>query len=157
MRFLKSLYVQVLIGVALGVLVGAFWPQVGSALKPLGDAFVKLIKMLIAPVVFCTVAVGVAQVTDARRVGRIGLRALLYFEGLSTLALLVGLAVAALVRPGAGFNVDPAKLDTHAVSAYAAQASKSASVTDYLLHLIPTPMSRPSPPETSFRSCCSPC
>ncbi len=128
---------QVLIGVALGVLVGALWPHLGVALKPLGDGFVKLIKMLIAPIVFCTVAGGVARMNDARSVGRIGGKALIYFEAVSTLALLAGLAVVMIARPGAGFHVNPAALDPKAVAAYASQAQKTGSVADYLLHLIP--------------------
>ena len=128
---------QVLIGVALGVLVGALWPHLGVALKPLGDGFVKLIKMLIAPIVFCTVAGGVARMNDARSVGRIGGKALIYFEAVSSLALLAGLAVVMIARPGAGFHVKPAALDPKAVAAYASQAQKTGPVADYLLHLIP--------------------
>jgi aerobic C4-dicarboxylate transport protein len=135
-RALRLLYVQVLLGIALGVLVGWLWPQFGASLKPLGDAFVKLIKMLIAPVIFCTVAGGIAKMSDLRSFGRIGGRALIYFEAVSTLALLVGLAVGNLVRPGAGFNVDPKTLDPHAVADYVAKA-RQMGVTDYLLHLIP--------------------
>src|SRR5439155_6939304 len=105
-RALKTVYVQVLIGIALGVIVGWLWPEFGASLKPLGDAFVKLIKMLIAPVIFCTVAAGIARMNDLKSFGRIGGRALIYFEAVSTLALLIGLVVGEVVRPGAGFNVD---------------------------------------------------
>jgi aerobic C4-dicarboxylate transport protein len=135
-RALKSLYVQVLIGIALGVLVGWLWPAFGAALKPLGDAFVKLIKMLIAPLIFCTVAGGIARMNDLKSFGRIGGRALIYFEAVSTLALVIGLGVGEIVRPGAGFNVDPATLDPHAVGEYVAKA-RQLGVTDYLLHVIP--------------------
>ena len=132
-RSLKSLYVQVLIGIALGVLVGWLWPHFGAALKPLGDAFVKLIKMLIAPLIFCTVAGGIARMSDLKSFGRIGGRALIYFEAVSTLALLIGLAVGEIVRPGAGFN---ATFDPRAVAEYVAKA-RQMGVTDYLMHLIP--------------------
>jgi aerobic C4-dicarboxylate transport protein len=137
MRYLKSLYVQVLVAIALGILLGAFDPKLGVALKPLGDAFVRLIKMLIAPIIFCTVAGGIARMSDLKSVGRVGGRALLYFEAVSTLALVIGLVVGVVARPGAGFNVSVATLDTGAVSNYVAQARKLASVSDYLLHLIP--------------------
>ena len=137
MRAFRSLYLQVLIGIGLGVLVGVFWPHLGVALKPLGDGFIKLIKMLIGPIIFCTVAGGIARMNDLKSFGRIGGRALLYFEAVSTLALLIGLVVAEVVRPGDGFNVDPARLDPAGVAGYVNQAHKMASVPDYLLHLIP--------------------
>ena len=137
MRLLKSLYVQVLIAIALGIALGAFQPHLGVALKPLGDAFVRLIKMLIAPIIFCTVAGGIAKMSDLKAVGRVGGRALIYFEAVSTLALVIGLLVGIVVKPGAGFNVSPATLDATSVSTYVAQAKKMASVPDYLLHLIP--------------------
>jgi aerobic C4-dicarboxylate transport protein len=137
MRVFRSLYFQVVVGIVLGVLVGALWPHVGVALKPLGDAFVKLIRMLIAPIIFCTVAGGIARMSDMKSFGRIGGRALIYFEGVSTLALLVGLAVGEIIRPGAGFNIDPATLDPGAVAGYVAEAKRMGSLSDYLLHLIP--------------------
>ena len=102
---------QVLIGIVLGLLVGALWPETGASLKPLGDAFIKLIKMVIAPVIFCTVALGIAQMGDMKKFGRIGGKAIVYFEVVSTLALVIGLVVGLFVRPGAGFNIDPASLD----------------------------------------------
>ena len=137
MRVFRSLFVQVLAAIALGVAVGLLWPKFGVALKPLGDGFVRLIKMLIAPVVFCTVTVGIGRMKDLESVGRIGGRALIYFEAISTLALLVGLAVGLIFRPGAGFNVDIATLDPASVAGYVAQAHKMASVPDTLLHIIP--------------------
>jgi aerobic C4-dicarboxylate transport protein len=137
MRIFRSLYVQVLIAIALGIALGAWQPHLGVALKPLGDAFVRLIKMLIAPIIFCTVAGGIARMSDLKAVGRVGGRALLYFEAVSTLALVIGLAVGLLFHPGAGFNVNPATLDAKAVGAYVTQAKQMASVPDYLLHLIP--------------------
>ena len=137
MQVFRSLYVQVLIGIALGILVGVLWPGFGVALKPLGDVFVKLIKMLIAPIIFCTVAGGVAKMSDVRSVGRIGGRALIYFEVVSTLALLIGMIVAIVFKPGAGFNVQRASLDARAVSQYVAQARTMNSAADWLLHLVP--------------------
>jgi aerobic C4-dicarboxylate transport protein len=136
-RILKSLYFQVLIGIVLGIAVGALAPAFAVSLKPLGDGFVRLIKMLIAPVIFCTVAGGIAQMGDARRFGGIGGRALIYFEVMSTFALLVGLVVGSIVKPGAGFNVDPASLDPKAVADYVAKANQIGGVGDYLLHLVP--------------------
>ncbi|HEX2759228.1 MAG TPA: dicarboxylate/amino acid:cation symporter [Rhizomicrobium sp.] len=135
-RLLGTLYIQVLIGIALGLLVGALWPQTGAALKPLGDAFIKLIKMVIAPVIFCTVALGIAQMGDMRKFGRIGGKAILYFEIVSTLALVIGLVVGEVIRPGAGFNIDPASLDPSITAAYAKRAAAD-NVTDHLLNIIP--------------------
>ena len=137
MTFVKSLFGQVLIAIALGVAVGLLWPHFGVALKPLGDAFVKLIKMLIAPIVFCTVAGGIAKTRDLGSVGRVGGRALIYFETVSTVALVMGLAAGLLLKPGAGFNISIATLDPGAVSTYVAQAHRMASVPDTLLHIIP--------------------
>jgi len=137
LRHLRVLYVQVLIGVVLGLAVGALWPEFGASLKPLGDAFVKLIKMAVAPVIFCTVAGGIARMGDLKAFGRLGARTLLYFEVVSTLALLVGLAVGKLVQPGQGFNIDPATLDPKIGAEYAAKAAHGDGVVAYLLHLIP--------------------
>jgi aerobic C4-dicarboxylate transport protein len=137
LRHLRVLYVQVLIGVALGVLVGALWPAFGASLKPLGDAFIKLIKMAIAPVIFCTVAGGIARMGDLKAFGRLGARTLIYFEVVSTLALAVGLMVGKLVHPGAGFNIDVATLDPKIGAEYLAKAEHSDSVVAYLLNLIP--------------------
>ena len=135
-RLLGTLYIQVLIGIVLGLLVGALWPETGAALKPLGDAFIKLIKMVIAPVIFCTVALGIAQMGDMKKFGRIGGKAILYFEVVSTLALLIGLTVGEIVRPGAGFNIDPASLDPSVTASYVKRAHAE-SVTDHLLNIIP--------------------
>ena len=136
LRFLKILYVQVLIAIALGVAVGAIWPETGTALKPLGDAFIRLIKMLIAPVIFCTVAVGIAHMSDLKSFGRVGGKALIYFEAVSTIALLLGVAVAMIVRPGDGFNIDPRTLDPSVAAGYA-KSAQAQSLTDHLLHIIP--------------------
>ncbi|MDB5456852.1 MAG: sodium:dicarboxylate symporter, partial [Caulobacter sp.] len=136
-RPLKSLYVQVLIAIGLGVAIGAIWPAVGVSLKPLGDAFIKLIKLVIAPVIFCTVAGGIARMGDIKAFGRVGVKALIYFEAVSTLALVVGLVVGRTVRPGVGFNIDPATLDPSIAAGYLAKARHGEGLVDYLLHLIP--------------------
>jgi aerobic C4-dicarboxylate transport protein len=133
---LKSLYVQVLIGVGLGVLLGAIAPEYGSAMKPLGDGFIKVVKMLIAPIVFCTVAVGIAQMGAMKDVGRVGFRALVYFEVVSTLALVIGLVVVHVIQPGAGLHINPASLDAKAVAAYTTSAQHHTTV-DFLLNIIP--------------------
>jgi len=131
------LYVWVLIGIATGVVVGAVAPELGVALKPLGDGFIKLIKMLVPPVIFLTVVLGIAHMRDLRGVGRIGLKALVYFEVLSTIALLVGLLVVNTLKPGAGLHVDPSHLDAAAVSKFA-EAAHHQSPVDFLLGIIPT-------------------
>jgi aerobic C4-dicarboxylate transport protein len=132
----RSLYVQVLVAIALGVLLGHLQPDTGAAMKPLGDAFIKLVKMIIAPIIFCTVVTGIAGMEDMKKVGRTGAYALLYFEILSTIALLVGLVVVNVLQPGAGMHVDPATLDTKALSQYAAPG-KMQSTTEFLLNIIP--------------------
>ncbi|MGA0604125.1 dicarboxylate/amino acid:cation symporter [Caulobacter sp. KR2-114] len=136
MRVFRSLYVQVLTAIVLGVAVGAAWPEIGKTLEPLGVGFVKLIKMLIAPIIFCTVTGGIAKMSDLKAVGRVGGRALIYFETVSTLALVIGLAVGELVRPGVGFNSAGFKADPASVATFVSQA-KHLGVVDYLLHLIP--------------------
>jgi aerobic C4-dicarboxylate transport protein len=134
--FWKILYVQVLFAIVLGVLLGQFDAKFAVQMKPLGDGFVALIRMIIAPIIFCTVVSGIAGMDDMKKVGRVGGKALLYFEVMSTIALVVGLLVAHLLHPGDGFNVDPQSLDAKAVSTYAAQASGQSTV-DFLLHIIP--------------------
>src|SRR5216110_467155 len=116
----KSLYFQVVVAIVLGVLLGYFFPDAGAAMKPLGDGFIKLIKMIIAPIIFCTVVVGIAGMESMKTVGKTGGYALLYFEAVSTLALIVGLVMINTFKPGAGMNVDPASLDTKSVAQYAA-------------------------------------
>ena len=128
---------QVLIAIAIGIALGVFYPGLGSAMKPFGDGFIKLIKMMIAPIIFCTVVLGIAGMEDMKRVGKTGGFALLYFEVMSTVALVVGLFIINIVRPGAGMNVDPATLDTKAVAAYA-EPGKLGSATDFVLNIIPT-------------------
>ena len=137
LRPLRLIYVQVLIAVALGVLVGALWPAIGVQLKPVSDGFIKLIKMIIAPAIFCTVAVGVARMSDLAKFGRVGAKTLIYFEVVSTLALAVGLIVAELVQPGRGFNIDVAALDPKIAAGYLAKAKHAETLADYLLNIIP--------------------
>jgi len=129
-------YLWVLAAIVAGGLVGHFAPATGIALKPLGDGFIALIKMLIAPVIFLTVVLGIAGVSDVKKVGRVGVKAILYFEVVSTIALLIGLAVVNGLQPGAGFNADPATLDASAVAKYAQQAHEQTTV-QFLLHIIP--------------------
>jgi aerobic C4-dicarboxylate transport protein len=136
-RHLKSIYVQVLIAIALGILVGALWPKIGVAVKPLGDGFIKLIKLVIAPVIFCTVAGGIARMGDIKAFGRVGVKALLYFEIVSTLALVLGLLVGRTLKPGAGFNIDPKTLDPSIAAGYLEKAKHGEGLVAYLLHLIP--------------------
>jgi aerobic C4-dicarboxylate transport protein len=136
LRIFRVLYVQVLLAIALGVLVGAVWPQLGVQLKPLGDGFIKLIKVLIAPVIFCTVATGIARMSDLKSFGRIGGKAVLYFEVVSTFALGLGILVAEVVRPGAGFNIDPRTLDPTVAAQYLAKA-KADTWVGHLLGVIP--------------------
>src|SRR5206468_12920636 len=114
LRFLKTLYGQVLVATAIGVLVGHFWPDAGVAMKPLGDGFIRLVRMIVAPIIFCTVIVGIAGAGDMKTVGKAGLVALVYFEVVSTLALVIGVLVVNIARPGAGMNVDPARIDAAA-------------------------------------------
>ena len=133
----RVLYIQVLIAVFIGILIGWFFPDTGKALKPLGDGFVKLVKMIIAPIIFCTVAHGIASMSDMKRLGRIGLKAIIYFELVSTLALFIGLIVVNVIQPGAGFNIDPATLDPKVSKTYAEQAH-SLNATEFLLNVIPT-------------------
>jgi aerobic C4-dicarboxylate transport protein len=131
-----SLYFQVIVGITLGIILGFFVPDFAAQLKPLGDAFIKLIKMLIGPIIFGTVAVGIAKMGDLKEVGRVGLKALIYFEVLTTVALVIGLVVANVYQPGAGINADPASFDTKAVAAYTTKAQQLSTV-DYLMHIIP--------------------
>ncbi|MEP6956418.1 MAG: dicarboxylate/amino acid:cation symporter [Chthoniobacterales bacterium] len=135
-RWYRILYVQVLVAVALGILLGHFFPEVGKALKPLGDGFIKLVKMIIAPIIFCTVVHGIASMSDLRKLGRVGGKTLLYFEVVSTLALAIGLCVVNLLQPGVGFNIDPATLDASVGQSYA-QAAHSHTLVDFLLNVIP--------------------
>jgi aerobic C4-dicarboxylate transport protein len=134
--FYRILYVQVLIAIALGILLGHFNAALAIDMKPFGDGFIKLIKMLIGPIIFCTVVAGISGMQDIKKVGRIGAKALLYFELVSTLALFIGMAVGNFVRPGAGFNIDPATLDAKAVTDYVGKA-KNMTATDFFINVIP--------------------
>jgi aerobic C4-dicarboxylate transport protein len=135
-RWYQHLYAQVLIAIAVGALLGAFAPALATSLKPLGDLFIKLIKMMIAPIIFATVVGGIAKMGDMKEVGRVGLKALLYFEVVSTLALVIGLVVVNLVKPGAGVNADPASLDAASVATYTSSA-KSHTTLDFFMNIIP--------------------
>lgn len=135
--FYRQLYVQVLAAIVLGITVGHFWPELGASLKPFGDAFVKLVKMIIAPVIFLTVTTGIAGMSDLKKVGRVAGKAFAYFLTFSTLALIVGLIVGNVVAPGAGLNIDPATLDGSAVADYAAKAHDT-SIVGFLTGIIPS-------------------
>nr|WP_316251838.1 C4-dicarboxylate transporter DctA [Paraburkholderia sp. UCT31] len=133
---LKHLYVQVLIGLAAGILVGYFWPDLGVQMKPFGDTFIRLIKMLITLVIFCTVSVGIARMENLKQVGRVGLKTIVYFEAVTTVALVIGLVVANLLHPGSGLNIDPKTLDTHAVSHYVTEVHAQSN-TSFLEEIVP--------------------
>jgi aerobic C4-dicarboxylate transport protein len=135
-RFARSLYLQVITAVVIGAVVGHFYPAFGASLKPLGEGFIKLVKMLIAPIVFSTVVTGIAKMGDLKKVGRVGLKALIYFEALTTVALVIGLVVGKWIQPGAGMNVNPATLDTKAIASYTAP-SAHLSTMDFILNIIP--------------------
>src|SRR6201993_5420470 len=132
----KILYVQVLIAIGLGIAIGYFYPNLGKELRPLGDGFIALIKMMIAPIIFCTVVHGISSMGDLKRVGRVGLKALIYFEAVSTVALIVGLVVGKLLQPGRGFNIDPASIDPKSVANYVT-AAKEQGIVSHLLAIIP--------------------
>src|SRR5579862_2247927 len=135
--FYANLWVQVLIAITFAVAFGYLSPARAIAMKPLGDGFIRLITMIISLIIFCTVVAGIASMQDMKKVGRVGGKALLYFEIVSTLALLVGMVVGNVVHTGAGFNVNPATLDAKAVANYAG-AAKAQTVTDFIMHIIPT-------------------
>lgn len=135
-RWYGVLYIQVLIAIALGIAIGYLYPDLGKELKPLGDGFIALIKMMIAPVIFCTVVHGIASMSDLKRVGRVGVKALVYFEAISTLALAIGLIVGRTVQPGASFNIDPSTIDPKSVAAYVSKAHEEGIVA-HLMAIIP--------------------
>ena len=135
-RRFRDSYFQVLTAIVLGVLLGHFYPELGEQMKPLGDAFIKTIKMIIAPIIFCTVVHGIASMQDMKKVGRVGLKALIYFEALTTLALIVGLIVANTLQPGAAMNVDASTIDTRAIQGFVAK-SKEQSTIQFLMDIIP--------------------
>ena len=132
----RVLYIQVLIAVAIGILLGRFFPDFGKSLKPLGDGFIKLVKMMIAPIIFCTVVHGIASMSDLKKLGRVGVKTLVYFEIVSTLALVIGLVVVNVLKPGVGFNIDPQTLDPQIAQAYA-QKAHSLDAASFFLNIIP--------------------
>lgn len=134
--FYRHLYFQVIVAIVAGMLLGHFYPDFGASLKPLGDAFIRLVKMIIAPVIFLTVATGIAGMSDLKKVGRVAGKAMLYFITFSTLALIVGLIVGNVLQPGAGMNIDPASLDGKAVATYATKAHET-TITGFLMNIIP--------------------
>src|SRR3954452_2947026 len=136
-KIYHHLYFQVLCAIVLGVLVGNFYPQFGESLKWLGDLFIKLIKMLIAPIIFCTVVHGIASMEDMKKVGRVGIKALIDFEVMTTLALVVGLLIVNLWQPGAGMNVDVNALDTKAIATYTSKAAEQGTI-EYIMHIVPS-------------------
>ena len=135
-KLFKSLYFQVIVAILIGIALGHFYPSFAVQLKPLGDGFIKLIKMMIAPIIFCTIVTGIAGMQNTKKVGRVGLKAILYFEVVTTLALIIGLVVINILKPGVGMNIDPATLDTKSVENFITE-SKSQSVGDFLMHVIP--------------------
>ena len=135
--FYRMLYVQVLAAIVLGAVLGHFYPDLGSSLKPLGDGFIKLVKMIIAPVIFLTVATGIAGMKDMASVGSVAGKALAYFLFFSTLALIIGLVIGNIFQPGAGLNIDPASLDASAVDTYA-KTAEAQTLSGFLLDIIPT-------------------
>src|SRR5947207_4422712 len=135
--FYTHLYVQVLTAIVIGALLGHFYPHIGEAMKPLGDGFIKLIKTLIAPIIFCTVVHGIASMEDMKKVGRVGLKALIYFEVVTTLALIVGLVVVNALQPGAGMNVDPKTIDTRSIQVYTTKAGQQSTI-EFLMNIVPS-------------------
>lgn len=131
-----KLYFQVLVAITLGVILGAVAPELGAKMKPLGDGFIKFVKMMIAPIIFATVVVGIAKMGDMKEVGRVGVKALFYFEVVTTLALIIGMVVVNLLQPGAGLNIDFHTLDTKSIAKYTTQA-KSMDTVDFIMHIIP--------------------
>ncbi|WP_395399600.1 dicarboxylate/amino acid:cation symporter [Pseudoduganella sp. UC29_106] len=135
-KWYRHLYVQVLVAVALGIALGHYYPELGTAMKPLGDNFLKLVKLMVAPLIFCTVVHGIASMSDIKAVGRIGVKSLIYFEVMTTLALVLGLVIVNVLKPGEGMHIDPATLDVSAISAYT-KAAHDQSVVGFLSNIIP--------------------
>ncbi|WP_243358597.1 dicarboxylate/amino acid:cation symporter [Fundidesulfovibrio terrae] len=135
-KFYQTLYFQVIVGIAIGITLGFFAPHLAKDLKPIGTGFIKLIKMMIAPIIFGTVVVGIAKMGDMKKVGRVGVKALLYFEAVTTLALVIGLAMVHLIAPGKGINVDVSQLDTHGIAQFTS-GSKHLSTLDFVMNIIP--------------------
>ncbi|HXA00420.1 MAG TPA: dicarboxylate/amino acid:cation symporter [Cytophagaceae bacterium] len=136
-QFFKHLYFYIILAIICGVLLGIYYPAIATDVKPLGDLFIKLIKMMIGPIIFVTVVTGIAGMRDLKKIGRVGLKALLYFEAVTTLALIIGLTVVKIVEPGKGMNIDPASLDSKSVEAYTSKAGEM-NTTEFLLNIIPS-------------------
>ena len=136
-KFYKGLYFQVIVAIVVGIILGVYQPAFAESMKPLGDGFIKLVKMMIAPIIFCTIVTGIAGMQDTKKVGRVGLKAILYFEVISTLALIIGLIVVNLFQPGSGMHVDPSTLDQSAVAKYVTTAKSAHGVVEFFLNLIP--------------------
>ncbi len=141
-RFYEVLYVQVIFAIIVGILLGYFFPEFGESLKPLGDAFIKLVKMIIAPVIFLTVVTGIAGMNDMKSVGRVAGKAMLYFLIFSTLALVIGMVIANIIQPGAGLNIDPSTLQSAKVSEYVSKAQESSMIA-FFMNIIPTTVLSP--------------
>ena len=137
MKLLKSLYVQVIIAIIIGVLLGVLYPDFAIGLKPISDAFIKLIKMMIVPIIFCTIVTGIAGMEDMKTAGRVGIKALVYFEVVTTISLILGLVIINLVKPGADMHVNPATLDSSGVQSYIKQGQEPGGIVNFLLHIIP--------------------
>jgi DAACS family dicarboxylate/amino acid:cation (Na+ or H+) symporter/aerobic C4-dicarboxylate transport protein len=135
-KTLSKLYVQVLIGIVAGILVGHFYPDIGSQLKPLGDLFIKLIRMLLAPIIFASVVVGIARMNDLHQAGRVGVKALLYFEVASTIALAIGMVVVNVIQPGSGMNIDPSQIDASSITTYT-HAAKQHGMLAFFMSIVP--------------------
>jgi aerobic C4-dicarboxylate transport protein len=136
-KIYQNLYFQVICAIIIGILLGYFYPKIGEQMKPFGDAFIKMIKMMIAPIIFCTVVHGIAGMEDLKRVGRVGIKALIYFEVVTTLALIVGLIIINVMQPGAGMNVDPKTIDTKSIQVYTTKAGQQSTV-EFLMNIIPS-------------------
>lgn len=137
MKYLKSLYLQVIVAILTGILIGAVYPAFAVQLKPLGDGFIKLVKMMIAPIIFTTIVNGIAGMEDTKKVGRVGIKALIYFEIVTTFALIIGLVIVNVARPGVGMNVDPASLDVKSVEGYMNHTAAGHGVVDFIMNIIP--------------------
>src|SRR6266699_7011592 len=138
MSFFRSLFGQVVVALVLGVVIGMAWPDFAVSLKPLGDGFIKLIKMVIAPLVFGVVVHGMVGAGDLRKVGRVGVKAIVYFEGVTTIALVLGIVLAYVFEPGVGMNIDPSSLDPKAMASYTQHVGQVTGTVDFLLRIIPT-------------------
>jgi len=135
-KIYRSLYFQVIVAIVLGIILGVYQPSLGESMKPLGDGFIKLVKMMIAPIIFVTIVTGIAGMQDTKKVGRVGIKAILYFEVISTLALIIGLIIVNIFKPGAGMGIDPSTLDQSAVAKYVTTA-KGHGVVDFFMNIIP--------------------